>query len=84
MRYVEARFDDNKREEAYRIYVTEALRMISKSTAGMVGGTYMSRTYMDILKPAPEKPQESADDIVRGITERLHLHVKGGDTENGG
>ena len=56
MRYAAARYNEKRRGDACRIYVSECLRMISQSTAraAMISGgeaSYMERRLTDIIPP---------------------------------
>ena len=44
MRYVEARFDEYQREEAYRSYVTRSLQLIPQNK-------FITIDYADIMRP---------------------------------
>lgn len=44
MRYVEARIEEDSREEAYRIFVTKSLQLIPQSM-------YLTTNFEDILNP---------------------------------
>ena len=48
MRYAIARYQSQRRDLAYRIYVTDCLRIISENTAKLGGGSYMSAKFSDI------------------------------------
>lgn len=61
MRYAIARHNRAIIDESYRSYVTESLRLIPQMS-------YLSMRWTDIIHP---KPQESAEDIVDGLVERL-------------
>jgi hypothetical protein len=43
------------KEQAYRIYLTDALKIIGENTAKYAGGTYMRARYLDIEHPRPEE-----------------------------
>ena len=58
MRYVIARVNQNQREEAYRIYVTDSLKII--------GG--LNIRYADIF--APEETR-TAEEIIDGVKDKL-------------
>ena len=53
MRYVLARYKDQQRELAYRIYASEALRAMTENTAKFGGGAYIKGHYADILSGSP-------------------------------
>lgn len=68
MRYAMARFNQHQRDLAYRIYVTDCLRIISENTAKMGGGSYIVAKFADIinLKPAGNRTgEEIAADIIK-------------------
>ena len=68
MRYAMARFNQHRRDLAYRIYVTDCLRIISENTAKMGGGSYITAKFADIIntKPADNRTgEEIAADIIR-------------------
>lgn len=48
MRYVVARYRSDRRDLAYRIYISDALRIISENTARFGGGSYMTERFADI------------------------------------
>ena len=60
MRYVIARSEELNRERAYRIYVTDALKV------SLLGKT--AERYEDLFKP---KDTRSAEEIVSGIRKKL-------------
>ena len=59
-------------EEVYRIYVTDALRILSENTARMLqfGGTYLKARYAEIIDPKPADPR-TGEEIVDGIKSKL-------------
>ena len=69
MRYVEARFDEYNRDEAYRIYVSKSLQLIPQDK-------YLTKNYSDILKPEP-KDERSGEDIVSDIMLKAGLKFEG-------
>lgn len=48
------------KDKAYRTYVTDALRLISESTAKYGGGPYLSKRFADIIDP-PKKTKAEID-----------------------
>ena len=60
MRYVMARAEEMQREQAYRIYVTDALK------AGLLGRN--AQRYVDIFKPEEKR---TAGEIIKGIRDKL-------------
>ena len=80
MRYAASRYEKERRDSAYRIYVSECLRMISENSAkltsmlgrGDVEAAYMSLKRDDILTPTKKRalregePTESIRRKLRG------------------
>ena len=56
MRYVEARIDEYNRDEAYRIYITEGLRLVPQNK-------YLTTSYSDFISPK-KRDTRSGDEIV--------------------
>ena len=68
MRYAVAHYQSQQRDLAYRIYVTDCLRIISENTAKMGGGSYITAKFEDIinLKPVDNRTgEEIAADIIK-------------------
>ena len=60
-------------DKAYRVYVTEALRIITGNTAHLSNdGQYISVRFSDIIEPPKEEtrtPDEIIDHILGGLSE---------------
>ena len=68
MRYAMARFNQHQRDLAYRIYVSDCLRIISENTAKVGGGSYITAKFADIINPKPvdnRTGEEMAADIIK-------------------
>ena len=68
MRYAMARFNQHQRDLAYRIYVSDCLRIISENTAKIGGGSYITAKFEDIINPKPvdnRTGEEIAADIIK-------------------
>ena len=68
MRYAMARYQSQQRDLAYRIYITDCLRIISENTAKMGGGSYITAKFPDIINPKPvdnRTGEEIAADIIK-------------------
>ena len=74
MRYAVARYQSQQRDLAYRIYVTDCLRMISENTAKISGGSYITAKFADIIKPKPVDDRTS-DEIAADIIKRAGIEV---------
>lgn len=60
-RYIGARFTESEIEKSYRVYMTEAVRMIAK------GGEYPSVQWIDLVDPKPPIDAEAiTDDVING------------------
>ena len=62
---------------AYRVYVTDVLRVMNENVAKIAGGSVLKMRYMDILKPQKEKyiEDKSAQEIVNDIVQRSGITV---------
>ena len=78
MRYATARFNQHQRDLAYRIYVTDCLRITSENTAKTVHALtdgkaevhVMAIRFADVLENKPVD-NRTADDIIDGIRNKL-------------
>ena len=74
MRYAVARYKTYQREVAYRIYVTDCLRIISENTAKTVNGTYITRRYVDIFNPHVQE-NRTGEEIAAEVIKKAGLVV---------
>ena len=68
MRYVKARLRQQRHELAYRVYVTDCLRILTENTARFSGGRYITQDFAASLhhKPADNRTgEEIAADVIR-------------------
>ena len=68
MRYAMARYQSQQRDLAYRIYVSDCLRIISENTAKIGGGSHITAKFSDIINPKPvdnRTGEEIAADIIK-------------------
>ena len=70
MRYAIARYTEYQREVAYRIYVTDCLRMNLECTAHLTGHQLNLDRFADVYYPKPVD-NRTADDIIEGIRNKL-------------
>lgn len=75
MRYCTARGNERERNEAYRVYVTDALRIVSENTAKFVGGHSIGKRYIDVVRPR-KQDERSCEEITADIIARCGLVVK--------
>ena len=74
MRYATARFNQHQRDLAYRIYVTDCLRMATENTAKMIQGSYTVARFYDIINPKPVD-NRSGNEIAADIIKRAGIEV---------
>lgn len=70
MRYAIARYQSQQRDLAYRIYVTDCLRMNLECTAHLSGYQLNIDRFADVYYPKPVD-NRTADDIIEGIRNKL-------------
>lgn len=78
MRYATARFNQHQRDLAYRIYITDCLRITTENTAktvhALTGGKaevhVMGVRFADVLENKPVD-NRTADDIIEGVRNKL-------------
>ena len=74
MRYAIARYQSQQRDLAYRIYVTDCLRMATENTAKMSQGSYKAARFYDIINPKPVD-NRSGNEIAADIIKRAGIEV---------
>ena len=74
MRYATARFNQHQRDLAYRIYVTDCLRMATENTAKMSQGSYATVRFYDFINPKPVD-NRSGNEIAADIIKRAGIEV---------
>ena len=71
-------FLERQRENAYRVYVTDSLKVISENTAGGNERHTMAKRWYDLVETKPETieeticAEEKASDIISNIKKRLN------------
>lgn len=61
--------------EVYRIYVTDALRVVAENTAKFVGGRSIERRYIDVVKPK-KQDNRTCEEITADVVARCGLTIK--------
>ena len=74
MRYATARFNQHQRDLAYRIYVTDCLRMATENTAKKSQGSYTAARFYDIINPKPVD-NRTGEEIAADIIKRAGIEV---------
>ena len=70
-----ARLNEKARNDAYRIYVTDALRLVAENTARYASGDYIKARYADIIDPK-KQDNRTCEEITADIVARCGLVVK--------
>ena len=74
MRYAIARFNQHQRDLAYRIYVTDCLRMVTENAAKLSKGTYTEARFYDIINQKPVV-NRTGEEIAADIIKRAGIEV---------
>lgn len=61
---------EKKQAEAYRVYMSEAVKNINEILANNFNGSYMKISYMDMMKPQ-EVEERTAEEIIDDIRSGL-------------
>ena len=75
MGYCAARFVEWARAEAYRIYVTDALRFVAENTAQYVGGDYIKARYAGMIE-LKKQDNRTCEEITADVVARCGLTIK--------
>lgn len=70
-----SRYKREQEERAYRVYVTDALRLTAENTAKYVGGEYIKARYIEIIEPK-KQDNRTCEEITADIIQRCGLVVK--------
>lgn len=79
MRYAVSQFKQEQKDKAYRVYVTDTLRLIAENTARLarsVGGKYITARFADVIAPPKEDDKRTCEEITAEIIARCGLVVK--------
>lgn len=76
MRYVDSRLKEKQREIAYRIYVTDALKILTTNSARMAGGSVLSVRYYDAVNNAGNHDDRTGDDVALDVILRAGLRFE--------
>lgn len=70
-----ARLNEKARNDAYRIYVTDALRFVAENTARYAGGSYIKARYSDMIEPK-KQDNRTCEEITADVVARCGVVVK--------
>ncbi len=80
MRYVESKIEEKEVESAYRVFISEGIKILTKNTGSDRERQIMNMNfaqYMEKMKKPPET--RTPEEIITGIKDKLNS--LGGDTE---
>ena len=63
-------FKKEQQEKAYKVYITDALRVITENTAKMNGGSYIQARYAEIIEPRKEE-KRTANEVIWDLKDKL-------------
>lgn len=75
---LKAQYEKQMQEETYRIYTTDTLKYICESVTKYLGGRCMAQRYVDFTDQRKPEQQESGDEIINRLGEKLDA-MGGGD-----
>lgn len=75
MRYVMARSRQQRRDLAYRVYVTDCLRIMTENTARFAGGRYVTQGFSAALRREPVD-NRTGEEIAADVIKKAGLVVK--------
>ena len=67
-------------EKAYRVYVTDALKIITENTAKYASGSYMKARYFDAENPKPVETRTGRE-VIEQMRTKI-ARIGGGDAES--
>lgn len=70
-----ARLNERAKAEAYRIYVTDALRIVGENTARYASGNYIKARYADMIEPK-KQDNRTCEEITADVVARCGLTIK--------
>ncbi len=68
-------FNKRAKEESYKNYIADTLKLINDNLAKRIGGSFIQARYSELTKRNNE-PEKSGDEIARDIIRRAGLKVK--------
>ena len=63
-------FQKEQKEKAYKVYITDALKIIAENTAKANGGSYLTARYAELIEPKKEETR-TAVEIINVLKEKL-------------
>ena len=69
-----SKVNQQTKDTAYRVYITDCLKLIAENTANISRGQYMKARYYDVIHPV-KFDTRTGDEIVEDIINRAGLVV---------
>lgn len=69
-------FNRRQKEQIYRNYITDTLKLINDNLSKVYGGQYMKTRYAEMVEPQKQDTR-TGDEIARDIIKRAALKFKG-------
>ena len=63
-------FHKEQQDKAYRIYVTDTLRVITENTSKVQGGSYYKMRFADMLD-SPKKEERTEEEVITNLMDKL-------------
>lgn len=64
-----------REEKSYRVYVTDALRLVSENTSRYAGGSYFKARWLDSMSSKP-KIEKTGAQIAADVIQKCGLKLK--------
>ena len=79
MRYVSSRIDKKINDDIYRIYITNALKILTSNSARFAGGSELVKSYSEIIMPKnaddeaeqERESEEQAQDVIAMMKSKI-------------
>lgn len=73
-------YNNAQKQEIYKIYVSDVLRIISENTAKISGGSYIKKRYIDMVETnnkqvKTKKSDRPARDIIDDVVKNTGIKV---------
>lgn len=73
---MKARIEEDYKNDVYKVYVSETLKMLTESNAQIAGGKVMDKSYIDLINKQEIKEESPEEIITRFVKAGI---IKGGD-----
>lgn len=80
MRYAAVAYKEHLREQSFRVYLTDAVRLACENTAKIGGGSSISKRWADMIgsqnKGALARDTRSPEEIIADVVEKAGLTIQ--------